>query len=402
MHNKIKIKSFPASYGESFFIKLYGEKNINILIDCGFSSTAELINEELKVIKNKGEKLDLLILTHIDNDHINGAKKVLDFIIKEEIELGEVWHNDYSKIIEVEEENKTISEEAESFINSISNTKDEQIYESISKEKVGYKEAVYLSDFLYNEKIYNKWNKSFRNKKICVENNKIKKIILNKEVTISILGPKSKNLDNLYKEWNKFLNDNLKRDIVSKSKKFSNAFEKFLLNIYKEYRYIERSKCSIYNIKDMIEYEKFDEGIVNRSSIIVIIEFNNKKLLFLGDSSPIDLNEILDEYIKINSNKFDVIKISHHGSKNNLSKDFISKVNCKKFIISTNGNLYNHPDIECFAKILYLSKNNPKIYLNYKSPKIINNFSALGRDISDLIIYENIKPNDKKVLCIDL
>ena len=36
MESNVEVKVFPASNGESILIKLYGEKNTNILIDCGY------------------------------------------------------------------------------------------------------------------------------------------------------------------------------------------------------------------------------------------------------------------------------------------------------------------------------------------------------------------------------
>jgi len=70
----IKVKIFPAFYGDCFLISIYEEeKVINILIDGGLSKTYEdYLKPILTEIAKNGEELTLLICTHIDSDHIRG------------------------------------------------------------------------------------------------------------------------------------------------------------------------------------------------------------------------------------------------------------------------------------------------------------------------------------------
>ena len=68
----IKFEFFEASYGDSILIST---ENTNILIDGGLSKTYKRILAKTKTLKSKLRKvsnLDLVVLTHIDNDHICG------------------------------------------------------------------------------------------------------------------------------------------------------------------------------------------------------------------------------------------------------------------------------------------------------------------------------------------
>lgn len=57
----------------------------NILIDCGEAEDTEKVNAALR--ESKVEKIDLLVLTHLDKDHIGGAANILqNFAVKEVIQ----------------------------------------------------------------------------------------------------------------------------------------------------------------------------------------------------------------------------------------------------------------------------------------------------------------------------
>lgn len=91
--------------------------------------------------------------------------------------------------------------------------------------------------------------------------------------------------------------------------------------------------------------------IVNASSITLTISYANKVALFLSDSLPeIVVNQLREK------TKFDVVKISHHGSKHNTSMALLSRVDCNNFIISTNGpRSYGHPHAETLARLILSS-----------------------------------------------
>ena len=50
--------------------------------------------------------------------------------------------------------------------------------------------------------------------------------------------------------------------------------------------------------------------------------------------------------------KLDVLKVSHHASQNNLSKDLLALLDCRRYCISTNGDYFCHPDREAVGRIV--------------------------------------------------
>ena len=81
----------------------------------------------------------------------------------------------------------------------------------------------------------------------------------------------------------------------------------------------------------------------NSESVVMLIEYANKKVLLTGDSTINNWLEILEKYSDIKS---DIVKISHHGSKNN--NDYETLANIIKpggiAIISTDGGV-KYPSI---------------------------------------------------------
>ena len=92
------IEMFPAENGDAFLIRLDNDKNI--VIDMGYATTyTNFIKDRFIDLNNKNQCIDLLIITHIDEDHIDGA---IEFF-KENgysnkpniIEVKEIWYNSY-------------------------------------------------------------------------------------------------------------------------------------------------------------------------------------------------------------------------------------------------------------------------------------------------------------------
>ncbi|TOM21659.1 MBL fold metallo-hydrolase, partial [Vibrio parahaemolyticus] len=94
----------------------------------------------------------------------------------------------------------------------------------------------------------------------------------------------------------------------------------------------------------------------------------------LGDCHAENLLTWLDNN-ELNTIDVDAVKLSHHGSKKNINTELIERVITENYIISTNGKVHNHPDLETLAIIAKKSKSNlKKIYINYSIDHIPDSF----------------------------
>lgn len=160
---------------------------------------------------------------------------------------------------------------------------------------------------------------------------------------------------------------------ISDENIFDDAFDFYMQNEKENEVVLNDISSEVnFNIEELAQVEKIDDSPINGSSISFIIEYKNKKLLFLGDSHENVVFEKLNN-LKENNYKldFDLVKISHHGSYRNTSKRLIELFNSRYYLISTNGLKYRHPNIETIAKIILKKSDVCKtIIFNYEHDKI--------------------------------
>ena len=290
---KIEIKVYQVKCGDCFYIRYISDsKVINIFVDAGYSGTyKKTFRNDVKEIVARGEKIDLFVITHIDQDHISGIKPFLKEFGIDNVE--KFWFNHYDKLNISEETNET---------------------------EIGVKDGITLKNYFQTR------------------NREINEIIAGDELAISdeikfkILSPsvnKLKTFKNYWKEEGK----KYEYEISSKkSSDYNKSIDELLLNTFKE-----------------------DNDIANGSSIAFLLEIGTFKCLFSGDAHPSVLYDSLQKlgYTKEKPLKLDFLKVPHHGSKRNLSNELLEILDCQNFIFSANGVNQDYlPNKETIARIV--------------------------------------------------
>lgn len=352
------LKVYPANNGDSFLLNFCG---INFLIDGGYVNTyRNFIKSDL----TKKGKLDYLIVTHTDQDHISGINKLIEENNKSSfIQIDNIWHNSLKHLNFKPAE---IKEETDPIIKDITS----QSYLKEKKEGENNISAIQGSTLarLINEGKYN-WNASFEQKAVSTNNKNT--IQITKDIKLILLSPDNDKIDKLYDYWQRELLKHGFLDKVSKDTIFDDAFE---IMVSKQKTKKKTKKKNISNstdpINDLISTEfNEDDSASNGSSIAFILEGHNKKVLFLGDSHPTIICNSLKKHYNLNEFPiyFDIIKLSHHGSYANNSPELLSLISSNKMIISTNGKGHGHPDKEMIANVLSKKNKELKLYFNYSS-----------------------------------
>ena len=87
-----------------------------------------------------------------------------------------------------------------------------------------------------------------------------------------------------------------------------------------------------------------EAGEENAQSLGLLISIRGVKILTLGD-----LDKSYEDKLDVSA---DILKVSHHGSRNSTSKDFVEKVNPKLALISAGrNNTYGHPTKEVIENL---------------------------------------------------
>lgn len=330
----------PAFHGDCILIKTFDIDNNEfvILVDGGTAQTFKyFLKAEIKSISH----INLLIVTHIDSDHVAGLISLFKSSSIDNIEIDEVWIN-HPELIEVEK-----------------------------GELISTKQGNHLKDLITAKKPEIRF----------LEVSTLDKSIIKSGIEFIILSPTPKIKMDLYQKWqSNNLSQNRNISISSKQDKYLETLE-------------DLSKIPFSPDKSI------SDDIFNSSSIAVNLKCRDMSILLLADSRP----EVICESLKSNgfseSNplKVDYVKISHHGSLNNTSQEQLGLISSNNFIISTNGgtSTHKHPSRETIARIIFNSqKTNDciNIYFNYE-------IESLKQRVGDFIKDDDFKDKNWIAKC---
>jgi len=321
----IRFKFIKAFNGDCILIST---ENSNILIDGGTKRTYNIfLKKEIEGLRDRAKELDLVVLTHIDSDHIDGIVKLLENE-KRLFEEGEIsssiikkiWFNAFEK---------------QMFSDDFSNDTSYSGYKTFREFISNMTEMIDYSDHLSvdNEIDY----------------------LLNDEIKIGLLSPNDEKLKKLHNKYEDRIEDDF---LTSYSKDADRTIEELIALPFK---------------KDNSEH--------NGASIAFILEYQEKNYLFLADAHIDLIVESLKKlgYTKENPLEAEFIKLSHHGSKKNINQDFLDLIRSDNFVILTNGASHGHPDKEALSRIILNPNRNfskrVNFICNYEDILEHNNFS---------------------------
>lgn len=371
--SEIWIEMLPANEGDCILLTIPHE-DMRILIDGGTNEAyTSCLRERLLQIKEEGKGIDLLVVTHIDNDHIGGIIELLrengSFAESKIIKIQNIWHNSY-RHLQFHKELETGEAEKQILQKIVAQGVFHEMRQFVKGKKgisalQGTSLAALILQGGYN------WNLHFEGKAVKKQQEKIR---LGDACTIEVLLPGQEELERLAKKWKYELKRSRISFQLSEDTLFDDAYE-YYYRFFAQENNGEKKQISakIKECEDIKEIEKLaerqgktDSSKTNASSISLLLEYRGKRILLLADNIA---GKIMENG-KI-SGIFDAIKLPHHGSVRNISDEFLTNCVTEKYLISTSSEKYGHPDIETLAKIIVWGAKCPKqIYFNYEIDKV--------------------------------
>jgi hypothetical protein len=186
-------------------------------------------------------------------------------------------------------------------------------------------------------------------------------------VTFKILSPNMEKLEGLLKLYEK------EKDYFTSGGDFDFATPL--------YDFIEEESNPEFTFKE-------DKSIPNGSSIAFIMEYEDKKFLFLGDAHPSIVIEGLKKcgFDEENPLKAELMKVSHHGSQYNTNLEILAIAKTNNYIISSNATKHGLPNKRTIARII---ANNPNATIHFNYEDIID--SIFIKD--DVIAFKDFSPS---------
>lgn len=339
---------FPTSgNGDCIFCITDNEDgtHLSMMIDCHVFTPE--INAIVKDMLNC--HLDFLVVTHIDIDHIDGVCNMLNQI--PELKIDHIIYN-----------NLFIEQAHNAQIEPLTDFEKEQIqklktfipqWKPRAEHAVAAKESLALSTLIQRN-----WADVW-DKKLKLVNGEY--ISLGKLGKMFIVSPTQTAIEELNRHiLDEFARKFYKKYPLEKGKENGAELFELLSLLYNHKDMLLENKISTSTETLKAEYEKGDRedaSKTNRSSIAFVWELDEKKILLLGDAS----SEIVIDGIKAYKKKnqfpldgkiiFDAIKVSHHGSDANLSKDLLKHIDSQNWIFC--GSTSSAPHLHTIANIVY-------------------------------------------------
>lgn len=272
-------------------------------------------------------RADLVAVSHIDDDHINGIAQLLRKMVEQKsarkppfLAIDQLWFNSFSKLLScadpaVGAQAASLASAGQSLLvqYAVTNPVAAAVLASVGQGENVTRDAVTLGlngDALNNAKPLLAAPQSFA--------------FAGAQVTV--LGPQQSRLDQLKQEWRMAAGDKA------------------------------------------AQTSALDDSVPNLSSIVLLVEVAGKKILLAGDGRGDDIVQgWLDNGGRPDAPcPVDILKMPHHGSIRNTTKEFLEMFPAQHYILSANGK-YENPD-DATLKLLVKSQGDRRYAIHVTCP----------------------------------
>ncbi|HTF20016.1 MAG TPA: MBL fold metallo-hydrolase [Chryseolinea sp.] len=314
------LRVVQAKFGDCLIVE-YGSKDHkkHMLIDGGPAGVYdESLRAELAKIKDEGGQIDLMVLSHIDGDHIVGLIDLLEELKQNAaddgeplIKVNELWINSFSQTIS---RGNNLTKALQNMFRNVNNLASTMPSGNLALQSVKQGDALRRNAKLLSIPI----NKFCNEDIISCET--ISGCVTVDNLKLTIVGPNKDNLEKLQKEWTAWIKKNETKVLSA----------------------------------DPDVLSQLDKSVPNLSSIMFLMESEGKTILFTGDGRGDFILEGLEKANLLDENgvlHVDVFKVPHHGSVRNSTEDFFDKVQADTYVISADGR-HDNPDFETLSWIV--------------------------------------------------
>jgi hypothetical protein len=327
-----RLEVLPARYGDCIWIE-YGSNPVRrMLIDGGAPGVyKKTLKPRLRMLPDATREFELLVVTHVDYDHIRG---IIELAYDDSLpfKARDVWFNGYR-----------------------------HLPKPPGPEVLAGKHGEILTDLIL--KNGHSWNcRGFNGNAVVIpESGELPRIEFDEGLTVTLLAPTLPMLADLRKDWEASCQD---INITPEELEEARAEGRFaLLGDEKE----SAAMLKRPDIEKLLR-EKFveDNSSANGSSIALLVEYDDYRVLLAGDAHPSTLVESINR-LGMEKLRLDLCKLPHHGSRGSVSEELIQRLDCENYIFSSNGDQFFHPHPEAVARVIEYGGDKPRLHFNYRS-----------------------------------
>ena len=367
----LKLQMLPAGCGDCLWLE-YGTPPAThvVIIDGGVGKTVKALNDRIEMAcRERGQTtldVELLVVTHIDNDHIMGIIELLK-AKPSFLKVKEVWFNGLPQLkslpapasLETQFEQRERRSRPADLLGDSDGDEDLEESESLDNfialpspgDLLGRQQSDDLTQLLTSSGL--SWNVSWDGKAVMIpDTGALPTKTLAGKLTLTLLGPPLARLYKLCTVWPDVLGGDDDQSALPA------ALPDDLLGPRDTWPPVWK------------EGEQRDSSSANGSSIMLLAEYKEHKLLLAGDGYAPDIAAALERLSRErniqSSFPIHAFKLPHHASAHNLSRAVLDRIDCCRYLISTDGSgRPKHPDHQALLRILRYSRKRPQLFFNY-------------------------------------
>jgi len=292
--SRMRLRVVQASFGDCLILEydLDGLKH-HILIDGGPEEIyREHLKPQLQEISRQNGRLDLMVLSHVDEDHVAGLVDLMSDLAQEPyIPIDRLWFNSFRTAVGGDDFMMAAfaSTAAEGRPHS-------SLYQPAFSIAQG--EDLWKAAMIFKIPI----NSGFTEE--LVHLGTAPRPVEMEGIRLWVLGPSQKNMERYRREWLKWY---------------------------------EKNKHKPLGTAALREARKVDTSFSNLSSILLLAEAGGRRILLTGDGRGEDVLMGLEKTGFLHGSKpfhVNVFKVPHHGSERNASQELFERVPADIYVIS--------------------------------------------------------------------
>ena len=374
----VRIEMLPAAHGDCLWIEWSSDDTIHrILIDGGPAHTYPRLLERIAGLPPDGRRFDLLVVTHIDADHIEGIVRLLRDAETLGVEFERVWFNGREQL--------------------------DRLPERVG-DGLGAVSGEYLQLLLHDleGRAGDVWNVGFEHGIVYCdpEAGLMPKLSLPGGLTLTVVSPDLERLHDLDEHWEDELRrlgvdvgrpDELRAGLAGDGRLRPLADE---LGGDEMDGLVDSDDADAPDDGGRFPFDEIptdlevplpdelggdggamefgsDDSPANGSSIALLAEWQDgPTVLVAGDAFAgvlqASVEHLLDGRPRL---PLDVFKVPHHGSVANLTPDLLGLLACRAYMVSTNGAVFGHPHDRAVELLVehHGHRARPRIVFNYRS-----------------------------------
>lgn len=325
----LNLHVLPAGHGDCLWLE-YGEPGDvhRVLVDGGTSGTARLVRERLSALPEAQRRFELLVVTHVDADHIGGALKLQEAGLPG-LSFADTWFNGYRHLGLASAPGATPTE-------SFGPLQGEELTRRLVQQGAS-------------------WNGAFGGGTVQVpDSGPLPVKHLPGGLSLTVLGPRASDLRALAPTW--------EAECAAAGRE-PGAVESAAGGGIETFGPPDVEALAAMPLRE-------DTAPANGSSIAFLAEYAGRRLLLAGDAHPATLLAGLARLLPAGGRpSVDLFKLPHHGSKANVSRALLERLDCRRYVFSSNGAYFGHPDDEAVARVIRHGGPQPELIFNYESAR---------------------------------